>query len=254
MLSIINTDSTDLPLRSGIATLVYVDPPRSNSINIHGGIIHDFEKFTHLWFFHATRIMAPDSYLLITTNHLTRYMIEKEIHYSLPEGIKYVQELIWWYSFGLYSTRHFVNTHETILVLKKGNPKYNWTSIAIRSARQDAGDPRADQRGRNPDGFLIPTTVCKINRRPGNSLDRYFMESELTGKRSCQPIDLVEVFIKAYTTNSTDLIVDMFGGSGSMIKAAQKLGRSCISIDKCYQYCKEEYERLFNNWKRIQGV
>jgi adenine-specific DNA-methyltransferase len=45
-----------------------------------------------------------------------------------------------------------------------------------------------------------------------------------------KPVQLLEHFIKA-STNPGDFIVDPFGGSGSLVRAAQRVGRSAVAVE-----------------------
>jgi hypothetical protein len=52
-----------------------------------------------------------------------------------------------------------------------------------------------------------------------------------------KPLPLLELLIKQ-STNKGDFIVDPFGGSGSLARAAQRVGRSCV----CIEYDEENYK------------
>jgi DNA modification methylase len=64
-----------------------------------------------------------------------------------------------------------------------------------------------------------------------------------TGHPSQKPIALIEELIEEYT-NSDDLILDPFCGSGTTCLAAKKLGRRYIGIDISEEYCQIARERL----------
>ena len=51
-----------------------------------------------------------------------------------------------------------------------------------------------------------------------------------------KPLPLLEMFIR-HSTNQGDFIVDPFGGSGSLVRAAQRTGRSAVAIE----YDEENY-------------
>lgn len=51
-----------------------------------------------------------------------------------------------------------------------------------------------------------------------------------------KPLALLELFIK-HSTNQGDFIVDPFGGSGSLVRAAQRTGRSAVAVE----YNEENY-------------
>ena len=58
-----------------------------------------------------------------------------------------------------------------------------------------------------------------------------------------KPISLMKWCIDSYTTE-TDLILDCFAGSGSILVAAKQLGRKYIGIEISEKYCKIAEDRL----------
>lgn len=58
-----------------------------------------------------------------------------------------------------------------------------------------------------------------------------------------KPTALLEVLIKA-STHPGDFIVDPFGGSGSLVRAARNVGRSAVAIE----YDKENYDLALNKF------
>jgi len=157
-------------------------------------------------------------------------------HFS---NLKFVQEIIWHYEFGLYTNLRFVSSHDNILVYKFGSPIFYWQSVAIESQRQRVHDKRADPRGRTPG------TVWAIPRTPGNSKTRNYIH---TGRRSCQPVELSQRFILAMTAEG-EQVIDPFCGTGSVAVACQETKRNYYGIDICQEYCDEAKVRVFDRWE-----
>jgi site-specific DNA-methyltransferase (adenine-specific)/modification methylase len=63
-----------------------------------------------------------------------------------------------------------------------------------------------------------------------------------------KPLPLLEVLIKA-STDAGDFIVDPFGGSGSLVRAAQRTGRSAVAIE----YDKENFKLALNKLEKGEG-
>ena len=61
-----------------------------------------------------------------------------------------------------------------------------------------------------------------------------------------KPTALLELFIKQ-STNEGDFLVDPFGGSGSLVRAAQRTDRSCVAIEL------DEYNAKLANEKFLGG-
>lgn len=227
-------DARKLPIKSKSARLVYADPP-------HGYDKDRFNLLDYSWIKHAVRVMARDSYLLITTCHNTRFSVERIMRQE-HSYIKYEQDLVWFYNFGIYTRKRFVPSHQIILVYKQGSPPFYWKKIAIESQRMQSGDTRADMRGRTP------PTVLQIPRLPGNSLDRSYLDH--AKGRTCQPEELCRTFVRAYTKPG-DTVVDLFTGSGTMYKVAKLHGCQVFGLDIVELFVRQAKRRYTENWKRI---
>lgn len=230
-----HNNSNPLPVQEASCNLIYIDPPTNRGMNEGGSSDRlpedDYWNFTRLFIDNAIRCMCPDSYLILFTYDKLKYKLYDIMQYKLA----FDQELIWHYNFGLYTRRKFVKEHDSILVYRKGKPKFYWEAVAIESQRLRSGDIRADQRGKTPG------SVWDIPLVPGNSRQRVYLKDDY--KRSCQPELLIERIIKAYT-KSGDIILDMFCGTGSVTSVARRLNRFCISIDICPHYLEEAKARL----------
>lgn len=62
-----------------------------------------------------------------------------------------------------------------------------------------------------------------------------------------KPLPLLELLIK-HSTDPGDFVVDPFGGSGSLVRAAQRIGRSAVSIEL------DEKNSALANEKLLSGV
>lgn len=240
---IITADSQNLPIADSVATLVYCDPPWNMGMNEGKRSDRlseiDYIKFIRNYLSEASRIMANNSWLVITLYNKIRF-IHEYILYQYAE-LEFVQELIWYYNFGHYTRKMFVPCHDNILIYRKGNPKFHWTKIAIRSKRQEIGDIRADNRGRTPG------SIIKVSRLTNTSYEKKFLCGD---RRSSQPIELVKIFLNAYTEPG-QLVVDMFSGSGTISKVCKQLNRVCMAFDICERYCKGANYRIDHGWKTL---
>lgn len=64
-----------------------------------------------------------------------------------------------------------------------------------------------------------------------------------------KPLPLLELLIK-HSTNPGDFVVDPFGGSGSLVRAAERLGRSAVAIE----YNEENYKLALNKLEAGDGA
>lgn len=248
---IVNADSHNPPIKYGSGRLVYLDPPYNMGINdtaVDDRILDDdYRNKAREWIHQAVKLVMPNGYLVIALPPRLRFMYE-EIVYKEHPHLRFENELIWAYNFGKYTRERFVPSHDTILVFKSGGPSFYWQAVAEQSERMRLNDPRTDWRGRTPgDVFFIP-------RLPPNSPEKAWMLSRTYTLRSSQPEELIRRLVKAYTL-AGEVVLDMFGGSGTVPKICRDLGRVCISLDICEVYCKEANRRLKNvEWERGQYV
>jgi len=123
-----------------------------------------------------------------------------------------------WGSWKSPANPHIVPSWEYVLVFSKDS----WT---LDSDSKDA-DITADEFMRFSDGFwYIPP------------------ESQRRGHPTPFPEQLIYRLIKFYTYKG-DVVLDMFGGTGTVAVVAQKTGRHFIHIDVSSKYCETAEQRL----------
>ncbi len=247
MITLQRGDARRSPFR-GSAHLIYADPPTNRGTNESPGNsdrLSDIEyyNFALEWLTNAIPHLEHHATLVICCYPKIRRVYERVMEYNFSR-IKFIQEVIWHYDFGLYTRRQFVPSHDNILIYQQGTPSFNWADIAITSQRQQAGDSRADARGRTPG------SVWSIPRVPGNSLDRRRIHGH---RRSCQPIELCTRILRAYT-KPQQLVYDPFAGTGTMAQVAKDNDRNYFGIDIAPEYVTEAHDRLdhvfIDRWKR----
>ena len=113
----------------------------------------------------------------------------------------------------------------------------------------------------NNNGGAIPPNLLQISNSESNSQYlRCCKKAGIKGHPARFPIALPEFFVK-FLTEENDLVVDIFGGSGTTGAACEKLGRRWMTFELNRDYVaasafrfiedveisKEIYERLLNN-------
>jgi adenine-specific DNA-methyltransferase len=122
------------------------------------------------------------------------------------------------YTFGQHNSRDFGNGYRPLVRIRRKDADVYPNTVRIQSERQRLGDKRADPRGR------VPSDVFDFPRVTGNSSQR----------RSWCPTQLHEGLVERCILSSTlpdDLVVDPFGGTGTVMRVCKKLGRNCITIE-----------------------
>jgi site-specific DNA-methyltransferase (adenine-specific) len=74
------------------------------------------------------------------------------------------------------------------------------------------------------------------NQKTHHSVWNYDMAPRCEVHVTPKPVDLLKNIL-LHTTDEGDTVLDYFGGSGSMAKAAHELGRKCVLVEKEKKYC-----------------
>ena len=160
--------------------------------------------------------------------------------------------VIWYYTFGVNCKQKFSRSHTHLFHFVKDGAQFTFNKDAIRvpSARQLVyADARAHAKGRIPDDTWI--------LRPQDIPDSFSAEESLwyfprvcgtfkerAGWHGCQmPEQLLGRIIKA-CSDEGETVLDPFGGSGSTLIVAKKLGRRFIGFELSENYAKQIDVRL----------
>ncbi len=160
--------------------------------------------------------------------------------------------VIWYYTFGVNCKMKFSRSHTHLFHFVK-NPKeftFNGDIIRVPSARQLVyADARADSKGRLPDDTWILRPQDLLEGFQPAEDTWYFPRvcgtfKERAGWHGCQmPEQLLGRIIKA-CSNSGDLVLDPFAGSGTTLVAAKKLGRRFLGFELSDNYAAQIQSRL----------
>lgn len=162
--------------------------------------------------------------------------------------------VIWYYTFGVNCKRGFSRSHTHLFHLVKDAENFTFNAddpaIRVPSARQLVyADTRANPRGRLPDNTWI--------LRPQDLPDGFSPEQdtwyyprvagtfkEREGFHGCQmPEQLLGRIIRC-CSNPGDTVLDPFGGSGTTLVVAKKLGRRWLGFELSADYVERIGARL----------
>lgn len=217
------------------ANLIFADPP----YNI--GVSYDDDKtMDHIpdWEYNlfCTRTLLMLELMLKPGGTLWWMCPEKQGDFVGPELTRIVgprvHRIIWEESFARYQQKRLTKDYRFIFCHQKPGGELTFNPDAIRemSVRQEMGDKRADPRGR------VPGMVWKMRRLQGTSRDRVdWHPTQL-------PPELLKRIVLGWS-NSKDLVVDAFAGSGNMGLICRKHGRNHLAIDSSQSYCDKIRER-----------
>lgn len=153
---------------------------------------------------------------------------EYELYPRIKEKTSFslVQQVIWHYKAGLNCKLRFSPKKETWLYYVKDLDDYVFNLDDVRVPHKypnqsKNGELKVNPNGKNPgDVWDIPKVTSGKNRS----------SPERTDHPAQFPEDVIERIIQV-STNPGDLVVDPFLGSGTTMKVARDLGRSCIGVE-----------------------
>jgi site-specific DNA-methyltransferase (adenine-specific) len=238
-------------LPDGVARLVYLDPPFNTGraqrhqptrtvrdpagarlgfqgrsyATVRGELSRYDDRFDDYWGFLAPRLEEAWR-LLDAQGTLYLHLDYREVHYAkvaldaLFGRDCFLNELIWAYDYGAKSTRRWPAKHDTILVYVKDPRSYYFDSAAVdREPYMAPGlvTPEKAERGK------LPTDVWWHTIVGTNAAER-------TGYATQKPVGILRRIVQASSAPG-DLVLDLFGGSGTTGAAARALGRRFLLAD-----------------------
>jgi site-specific DNA-methyltransferase (adenine-specific) len=194
---------------SGSIDLVFADPPFN--IGYDYDIYDDrreaetYLDWTRSWGREVVRALKPDGTFWLAIGD--EYAAELKVLFHRELGLSLRSWVIWYYTFGVHCTRKFSRSHAHLFYFVK-DPKrftFNDQSIRVPSARQLVYfDSRANPEGRLPD----------------------------------------DTWILHGCSNPGETVLDPFGGSGTTLTVAKKLGRRFLGFELSPDYAAAIETRL----------
>ena len=169
------------------------------------------------------------------------------IIYLLWDKLKFYlqQEIIWNYGAGVSCKNYLSPRNEKILWYVKDPKTYTFNLDPIRDPdvkypnQKKNGKLRCNTLGKNPSDVWQIAKVTSGDKR--SSVER-------TSHPAQFPEDLIDRLVKGFT-NSGDLILEPFSGSGTVAVVAQKNKRNFLAFEIDKNYCKESVGRIDNAYK-----
>jgi DNA modification methylase len=238
----------------------------------------DYVAWTGRWIDGCVRLLKPTGsfYILIGDE----YAAETRLHLRKLENDKQLvfrNWIVWHYTFGQRCKVKFNRSHAHLFYCVGSaacackeieiNPPFtfNRDAIALPSARMTTyGDKRANPSGKLPDDTWYLRhfpDAATWHTRPQEAMeadedafaqdsDTWFQSrlcgtfKERTDWHPCQlPEALLERIIKA-SSNRKDLVFDPFGGSGTTMAAAKRLGRAWLGCELSEDYHAKALQRV----------
>jgi len=257
-------------LPEGSVDLVFADPPfnigYAYDVYRHRREAEEYLAWAEKWMSGVKRILKPDGTFWLAIGD--EFAAELKVLCTKELGFHCRSWVVWYYTFGVHCTHKFTRSHAHLFYFVKDPKSFTFNSLEVRvpSARELVyGDKRADPAGRVPDDTWMMTPVLPPEvptrdgfvlrpqdipeRFPAHSDMWYFSRvagtfGERRGWHGCQmPEQLLGRIIRA-CSNKGALVLDPFGGSGTTLAVAKKLGRRFLGFEVSKEYVKKIEERL----------
>lgn len=204
-------------LKNNSIQMVYIDPPyntqkRQQIASTGTGYLDKYEDY--IGFLKPIcqefkRVLKDDGVLCVHLDH-------REVHYAkvMLDSVfgrdRFLGEIIWHSELGASSRKFWAMKHTTMLLYSKSEPKFNQEKVPVVSkSPPSAGDKRL-------------TSVW------------YYTLSNTARERvdypNQKPEYLLENLINVHT-DSGDIVLDTFAGSGTTASVAKRLNRGFVTCD-----------------------
>jgi DNA modification methylase len=253
-------------LAPGSVDLAFADPPFN--IGYEYDVYEDkraaeeYLEWTKQWGAALVRALKPTGTFWLAIGD--DFAAELKLIFQRQLGLTCRSWCIWYYTFGVNCKSKFSRSHTHLFHFVKDRRRFTFNdqSIRVPSARQLVyADARSNPQGRLPDdtwilrpqdltdGFQPEEDVWYFPRVCGTFKER-------AGYHGCQmPEQLLGRIIKT-SSNSGELVMDPFGGSGSTLIVAKKLGRKFLGFELSEKYAAFGKERLekVSVGEKLQGA
>ncbi len=202
------------------------------------------------WMQETVRVLRPDGTFWLAIGD--EYAAEMKVIATRELGLTCRSWVVWYYTFGVNCKQKFSRSHAHLFHFVRDPVAFTFNTDAIRvpSARELVyGDKRANPTGRLPDD----TWVLRPQDLPegfGAAEDTWYFPricgtfKERSGWHGCQmPEQLLGRIIRA-SSREGETVLDPFGGSGTTLAVAKKLGRSFLGMELSEAYADKICARL----------
>lgn len=218
--------------------LIFADPP-FNAGKKYGEGKHNDHMDEETYLCWLERWIAPLSDLLLPGGtfwlmHETEWIGEC-MHLLRGSGLQQVNLVAWVYTNPTPAGKRYQKTYHPIAVYSKGQPAI-WVSDALPMERETLYfNPARREKGK----LFVHDVWADVPKLVGG----YLAQPELLRKEdktfahlAQMPIRLAERAILTATAPG-DLVLDPFAGSGTVLKAAEGLGRRWVGVEQEEEYC-----------------
>jgi DNA modification methylase len=256
---IINDDSKNIltSMPENCIDLVVTSPPYDDLRDYNNELKWNFEVFQDISR-ELFRVMKPGGTLVWvvgdkTTNGNKSLTSFKHALFFQEIGFKIYDIIIYEKSgTGPPHSKRYFNSFEYMIIASKGMPKTvnllrdkpnKWAGKETfgNVTRREKDGTLTNKGKKKINDFGIRTNIWRYDNGKGFSTT----DNIAYDHPAIFPEKLVEDHILTWS-NEGDIVLDIFGGSGTTAKVAQKLKRSWIYVEKVKEYCNIAEKRILN--------
>lgn len=230
-----------LPARS--IDLIFADPPynlqlgtgltRPDNSKVNGvedewdkfSSFAEYDRFSRAWLLEAKRLLKDDGAIWVIGSYHNIFRLGTQLQ---DLGFWILNDIVWRKTNPMpnFRGRRFTNAHETMIWASKSeNAKYRFNYDAMKALNEDL-QMRSD--------WTIPLCTGGERLKKGDG-----QKAHPTQK----PEALLHRVIMS-STNTGDVVLDPFFGTGTTGAVAKKLGRDFIGIERESEYIAHAQERI----------
>lgn len=229
---------------------VFADPDYNVGVKYQGrSYTKRFNQYIDdciLWAKEAHRVLKKDGNLFIINYGKNNSYLRVKY---LDGAFRHVYEYVWIYKTNIGQGRgHFTTAHRTILHCTKSD-KNRFYKEAVAQPYQNPNDRRIRKLIASGSPGRMPYSWINFQDGDRDWFEFNLVKNVATTKsfHSCQiPESLSELLFRA-SCRKSDTVLVLFGGSGSELAVAQRLGLNWISAEIVPEYCELIEARLKNN-------
>lgn len=270
-------DSTDLNawdmlMQGEKANVVWTDPPylvdldRKNKLmdkaiggqrSASGTIANDkmteseFAEFIGKVFSNLFDVMMPGAPIYVAHSDRAAGIFRQQFEAS---GLHFSQMLIWKKNTHTLGMADFQSIHEPIIYGFKKGSRHKWYGGRKQTTVMELGEGgliSRDEDGRwlikVGDSVLVVDGEAKLSESPSSIFHE--PKPEKSGLHPTQkPVNLIERMLRN-SARTGDIVVDAFGGSGSTLVAAERMGMSARLIELSPSFC----DVIVRRWEHLTG-
>lgn len=234
--------------------LVFADPPFNigYDYDVYDDRLDEdkYLDWTRLWATEVARVLKPTGTFWLAIGD--EYAAELKLIFHRERRLSLRSWVIWYYTFGVHCKKKFSRSHAHLFYFSKDAKGFTFNDADIRvpSARQLVYfDARANPKGRIPDDTWILRPQDVPDGFPADG-DTWYVPrvcgtfKERAGWHGCQmPEQLLGRIIRT-CSNPGEIVLDPFGGSGTTLVVAKKLGRRYLGFELSPDYAAQIQSRL----------